>query len=132
MEHDREALFARGIELFNTREFFECHEVLEEIWTPTVQPERWFLQSLIHFAVGFYHHERGNTVGAVRQLRKGLRKIEGYLPHWGGVDTAAIETEVRGWLGVIESGGSVDSFPQVDWNGTYGPQPVRTAGVQAK
>lgn len=131
MEHDRQALFARGIELFNAREFFKCHEVLEEIWTPTVQPERWFLQSLIHFAVGFYHHQRGNTVGAVRQLRKGLRKIEGYLPEWGGVDTAAIEVAVRACLGVIENGGRVNRFPEVSWNGSYGPERVRTAGVKA-
>lgn len=130
MEHDREALFARGIELFNACEFYDCHEVLEEIWTPTVQPERWFLQSLIHFAVGFYHHQRGNTVGAVRQLRKGLRKIEGYLPRWGGVDTAAIEAEVRACLGVIENDGRVNRFPELDWNGSYGPQPVRTAGAK--
>jgi predicted metal-dependent hydrolase len=119
MEHDREALFARGIELFNTREFFECHEVLEEIWTPTVQPERWFLQSLIHFAVGFYHHQRGNTVGAVRQLRKGLRKIEGYLPAWGGVDTGAIESKVRACLSEIENGGIVEQFPAVHRTGRY-------------
>ena len=119
MEHDREALFARGIELFNTREFFECHEVLEEIWTPTVQPERWFLQSLIHFAVGFYHHQRGNTVGAVRQLRKGLRKIDGYLPDWGGVDTAAIEAEVRTCLNAIESGKKIEKFPDVRRTAPY-------------
>jgi hypothetical protein len=119
MEHDRDALFARGIELFNTREFFECHEVLEEIWTPTVQPERWFLQSLIHFAVGFYHHQRGNTVGAVRQLRKGLRKIEGYLPAWGGVDTGAIEEEVRVRLTVIENGRTVEQYPLLRQIGPY-------------
>ena len=123
MEHDREALFARGIELFNTQEFFECHEVLEEIWTPTVQPERWFLQSLIHFAVGFHHHQRGNTAGAVRQLRKGLRKIESYLPEWGGVDTAAIAREARTCLGVIEGGGQIGNFPKVVLTGS-----VATAG----
>lgn len=113
MKHGREALFARGIELFNNSEFFECHEVLEEIWTRTVQPERWFLQSLIHFAVGFHHHQRGNPVGAVRQLRKGLRKIEGYLPEWDGVDTAAIQGQVRACLSEIENGGRVKRFPVV-------------------
>lgn len=129
MGHDRQALFARGIKLFNEREFFECHEVLEEIWTPTVQPERWFLQSLIHFAVGFHHHQRGNTVGAVRQLRKGLRKIEAYLPEWGGVDTAAIESEVRRCLKTIESGGTVDRFPQLLWNGSFANKATVRAGV---
>lgn len=69
---DPRILFQQGIDLFNRREFFECHEVLEEVWTPTKQPDRWFLQSLIHFAVGFYHHRNKNYIGATRQLRKGI------------------------------------------------------------
>jgi formylglycine-generating enzyme required for sulfatase activity len=113
MRRDRQALFEYGIELFNREEFFECHEVLEEIWTPTAQPERWFLQSLIHFAVGFYHHRQGNTIGASRQLRKGLSKVQGYLPEWNGVQTAAIEREVRDCLAIIEAGGRIDYFPRI-------------------
>ena len=41
---------------------------------------RLFLQAMIHLAVGFYHCERGNPVGAARQLRKGLGKLAAYLP----------------------------------------------------
>jgi len=70
----------RGIELFNAGEFYECHEVLEDAWRPSGGAERYFLQALIHFAVGFYHHRQGNPVGAELQLRKGLRKLAGYLP----------------------------------------------------
>ena len=113
MQRDPRTLFDEGIDLFNRGEFFVCHEVLEEIWTPSEQPERWFLQSLIHFAVGFYHHQRGNSVGAVRQLTKGLRKIQNYLPEWGGVRTGEIEQEVRRCLAVIEGGGTIDRFPKI-------------------
>jgi predicted metal-dependent hydrolase len=112
-------LFHRAIELFNDCEFFQCHEVLEEIWTPARQPERWFLQSLIHFAVGFYHHRRGNTAGASRQLAKGLRKIQAYLPEWGGVRTAHIEQEVRRCLTIIERGENLDEFPKIEQFGPY-------------
>jgi len=122
MQKDAATLFDEGIELFNRCEFFDCHEVLEEIWTPTKQPERWFLQSLIHFAVGFYHHQRGNFAGATRQLRKGLRKIQGYLPEWGGVRTAAIEQEARRCLAVIEAGGRVEIFPKIEQFAAYRPQ----------
>jgi predicted metal-dependent hydrolase len=122
MQKDAATLFDEGIELFNRCEFFDCHEVLEEIWTPTEQPERWFLQSLIHFAVGFYHHQRGNFVGATRQLRKGLRKIQGYLPEWGGVRTAAIEEEARRCLEIIEAGGRVEIFPKIEQFAAYRPQ----------
>ena len=114
-------LFRRGIELFNRGEFFECHEVLEEVWTPTKQPERWFLQSLIHFAVGFYHHQKDNSIGATRQLRKGLEKIQAYLPEWGGIGTASIEADARRCLATIESGGRIEEFPKIQQFEEYAP-----------
>ena len=122
MAKDAQTLFQEGIDLFNRGEFFDCHEVLEEIWTPTQQPERWFLQSLIHFAVGFHHHQNDNVVGATRQLHKGLRKIQGYLPQWGGVRTAEIEQEVRRCLEIIGTGGRIDTFPKIEIYGAYQPQ----------
>ena len=121
---EQEALFQRGIDLFNREEFFECHEVLEELWTPTRQPERWFLQSLIHFAVGFYHHRHGNSVGAVRQLNKGLKKIQGYLPAWGGIETAAIEREARNCLAIVEAGKRIERFPKIELFSPYAPGPA--------
>ena len=99
-----ESEFLRGINLFNDGEFFECHEVLEEEWTPERGPRRLFLQSLIHVAVGLYHSGRGNPVGAARQLRKALRKLAGYLPEWEGVDTARLYREASDALTRIEAG----------------------------
>ena len=123
MQPDPKRLFQEGIDLFNRGEFYDCHEVLEEVWTPTKQPDRWFLQSLIHFAVGFYHHRNRNYIGATRQLRKGIKKIHGYLPEWDGVDTAAIEREARKCLQAIEAGGTVQQFPRIEQVGPYpGPK----------
>ena len=106
-------LLARGIQLFNDRQFFECHEVLEAEWTPERGPRRLFLQSLIHFAVGFYHDERGNPAGAVRQLRKGLRKLGAYLPDCEGIDTARLHTEAGEALARIEAGEAVAAYPRI-------------------
>jgi uncharacterized protein len=106
-------LLERGIALFNRGEYFECHEVLEEAWTPERGPRRLFLQSLIHMAVGFYHHQRGNQPGALRQLRKGLRKLAPYQPACERVDTARLEREVQLALREIESGGTVSPHPRI-------------------
>jgi hypothetical protein len=125
MEGDRGKLFRTGIELFNRQEFFQCHEVLEELWTVAKQPERWFLQALIHFAVGLYHHQRGNAAGAARQLAKSLRKIRAYLPEWGGVRVAQIEREARRCLAVVEAGGRIDDFPRIEQFAPYEPERVR-------
>jgi uncharacterized protein len=102
-----------GISLFNQGEFFRSHEVLEELWVRSVQPERWFLQSLIHFAVALHHHQRGNNIGAARQLAKCLRKIQSYLPEWGGLQTGVIEQDARRCLAMIEDGAKIESYPQI-------------------
>jgi|HubBroStandDraft_1064217.scaffolds.fasta_scaffold516909_1 predicted metal-dependent hydrolase len=100
----REPLYVRGIELYCAGEFFTCHEVLEELWTPMRGPHRLFLQALIHFAVAFYHQQRHNPLGAERQLRKALRKIERYLPMYEGVDTATLHREGLESLRRIQAG----------------------------
>lgn len=85
-----EPAFRHGIQLFNDGEYFECHEVLEDLWRPMQGPRRLFLQGVIHFAVALYHYQQNNLPGARRQLRKGLKKLAGYLPEFESVDTAAL------------------------------------------
>jgi predicted metal-dependent hydrolase len=66
-----------AISLFNRQAFFECHEVLEDLWRPLpAGPEKTFLQGLLQVGVGFYHWQRGNPVGARNKLRSGLEKLE--------------------------------------------------------
>jgi predicted metal-dependent hydrolase len=100
----REPLYLHGIELYKAGRFFECHEVLEELWTPMRGPHRLFLQALIHVAVAFYHQQRCNPLGAELQLRKAISKIERYLPLYEGMDTAALHREANESLRRILSG----------------------------
>lgn len=106
-------LLAHGIRLFNHHRFFECHEVLEAAWTPEFGPRRLFLQSLIHFAVAFYHDQRRNPAGAGRQLRKGLRKIQAYLPSYEGIDTARLYRDGLLAIEHLERGLSLAGYPQI-------------------
>jgi len=103
----------QGIELFNRQAFFECHEVLEDLWRPTRGPRRLFLQGVIHVAVGFYHHQQANPAGAERQLRKGLKKLAGYLPEFDAVNTALLYRETLACLETIVMGGGPDRFPEI-------------------
>lgn len=53
------------------RDYFECHEVLEEHWKEQPRGKRqlhWV--ALIQLAVGLYHHRRGNNSGAKRMYEK--------------------------------------------------------------
>ncbi|WP_077618658.1 DUF309 domain-containing protein [Bacillus sinesaloumensis] len=52
------------------RDYFECHEVLEEHWKKKPIPERSiFWVGLIQIAVSLYHHRRGNLPGALRMMK---------------------------------------------------------------
>ena len=108
--------FQHGIDLFNRGAFFECHEALEEIWTLERGPRRLFLQSLIHIAVAFYHVQRGNRVGADRQLHKGLKKLASYLPTCEGVDTRALYSDAQACLARLRNAEEMGEFPRIRLN----------------
>lgn len=55
------------------RDYFECHEILEDYWKEDPVPERkQYWVGLIQIAVSFYHHRRGNTAGALRMMKSAL------------------------------------------------------------
>ncbi len=99
--------------MFNNRQLFRCHEVLEEAWAAETGPRRVFLQSLIHLAVAFYHSQRNNPTGAGRQLRKGLRKLAAFLPSCEGIDTGRLHRDALAALERIEAGALGFDYPQI-------------------
>jgi predicted metal-dependent hydrolase len=106
-------LLLQGIQLFNDQKFFQSHEALEEAWISERGPRRQFLQALIHLAVGLYHSQRDNPVGAVRQLRKGLKKLAAYVPSCEGIDTARLYREALAVVETIEAGTPLSRYPQI-------------------
>lgn len=64
------------VEFHATRDFFECHELLEEYWKEHPDDplsETWL--GLIQLAVGLYHERRGNKRGAIKMLIQAERKL---------------------------------------------------------
>jgi uncharacterized protein len=113
-----DALLRRGIELFNRQDFFECHEVLEEAWTPERGPRRLFLQSIIHMAVACYHCRRGNIRGARGQFAKGLRKLAAYLPLCEQIDTRRLYQDCAVLLEQVQDGELPVEYPRIETAGT--------------
>jgi predicted metal-dependent hydrolase len=89
--------YLEGIKLFNSANFFEAHEVLEDVWRPARNPERKFLQSLIQVAVALHHHSRGNLVGARSLLARATRNLEPYPEKFGGVDLRVLRKSLQRW-----------------------------------
>ncbi|MGD7045480.1 DUF309 domain-containing protein [Jeotgalibacillus proteolyticus] len=58
------------------RDYFECHEILEEYWkenTPMRRDSIWV--GWIQLAVALYHQRRNNFSGAGRMINKALEKF---------------------------------------------------------
>jgi uncharacterized protein len=73
MEHYPNAYIEYLIHFHGERDYFECHEVLEEYWKehPNDPFSRAYV-GLIQIAVGLYHHRRGNVAGAVKMLQAAI------------------------------------------------------------
>lgn len=75
-----------GVRLFNRREFFECHDVLEELWTELAGDDRDFYQGLIQAAVALFHFGEGNLGGARKLYRSAKRYLAPYRPEFQRMD----------------------------------------------
>jgi hypothetical protein len=61
--------YLAGILFFNEHDFFEAHEVWEDLWSESHGAERRFYQGLIQAAVGLFHFSGGNLGGALKLYR---------------------------------------------------------------
>lgn len=88
-------LFLEGIQVFNDKEFFEAHEVWEEVWTQCVGERARFYQGLIQIAVTLEHMNRNNPRGVQRVWRTALTKFEGLPAIYMGLDIRKFIDSVR-------------------------------------
>ncbi|MGG4496947.1 DUF309 domain-containing protein [Brevibacillus reuszeri] len=77
------------------RDYFECHEILEEYWKSAPPHERkpvWV--GLIQIAVGLYHQRRGNLSGAIKMLTSALALVNEHQSDIRqlGLDSTALNT----------------------------------------
>jgi len=94
-EHSFEEIFSNGVDLFNKKEFFDCHDAFEELWMEERGERRLFLQGLIQAAVGCHHLSNGNTSGAISQYMKSLEKLKKYPDDYMGLDMQTFRKEIE-------------------------------------
>jgi uncharacterized protein len=95
--------YLQFIEKFNAGEYYECHDLLEEIWMEEKSDK--FLQGLLQMSVGLYHLEYGNIKGARWMFGNARKYLERYQPQHWGLDVS----EVIGYIQACEAG-----LPDVD------------------
>jgi uncharacterized protein len=105
-------LYLQGIEYFNECEFFEAHEVWEELWTEYRGELRRFYQGLIQAAVALHHFGNGNIRGAKKVYLSSTVYLEDYLPSCEGIDLEQFLAQFKECFADVLA--SEDEFPQIE------------------
>ncbi|MGK7956386.1 MAG: DUF309 domain-containing protein [Crocosphaera sp.] len=94
--------FLQGIEQFNQRDFYACHDTLEAIWIDSVESDKRFYQGILQVAVGCYHLTNHNWRGAVILLGEGVRRLRDYQPDYETVNVAQLLEESQALLKYLQ------------------------------
>lgn len=86
MEDPLPKQYLEAIELFNSEDFFECHDELEELWSEMQGGEKKFLQGMIQASVALFHFGNENLGGAKKVYISAVKYLEPFLPGAMGVD----------------------------------------------
>ena len=68
--------FQQGVDLFNAGEWYAAHDLFEELWHETADPERRSLQGILQVAVAQLHLQRGNRRGATILFGEALGRLK--------------------------------------------------------
>jgi predicted metal-dependent hydrolase len=109
---DYDSRFVDGVRYFNECDFFEAHEVWEELWADYQGPSRRFYQGLIQVAVCLHHFGNGNTRGAKKLFHSARGYLADYQPVHEGVDVSKLLGELETCCAEILN--SPDDFPRVE------------------
>jgi hypothetical protein len=96
MDSDLERkLYLDGITLFNEHQFFDAHEVWEDIWHMAFGTKFEFYQGMIQCAVALEHYRRSNARGVVSLY-------ESYNRHFKDVPKIFMGLNVEEFLGQMK------------------------------
>jgi len=106
--------WTRGVDLFNREEFFEAHEVVEDLWNERDGPEKEFLKGFIQAAVALEHKRRGNRNGFLSVLETAERYLRRADPGAGGLDVTALVADLEEFR-EREARGETPAWPRAAW-----------------
>jgi predicted metal-dependent hydrolase len=75
------------------RDYFECHEVMEELWLEEGRSP--LLQGLLQAAVGLHHWDNGNRSGAAKLMKAALGKLSSYADVVLGLDLTSLRRNLE-------------------------------------
>ena len=84
-----------GIALFNQKEFFEAHEVIEELWRETDGELKNFYRGLIQAAAALHHLKRGTFKGGLEVCKSAIALLKPYTPVTLGVQVQKLVDDLK-------------------------------------
>lgn len=94
--------FLQGIQQFNQRQFYECHDTLEAIWIEAPEIDKRFYQGILQIAVACHHLSNYNLRGAMILLGEGIRRLSDYEPDYQEVDVDQLIEESSNLLETLQ------------------------------
>jgi hypothetical protein len=75
-----------AVRQFNNRDWFECHETLEDLWMGETGEVRKFYEGILHVSVALHHWKNRNFGGTISLLRSGVDHLSHVQPVCQQVD----------------------------------------------
>jgi predicted metal-dependent hydrolase len=97
--------FWQGVEQFNSRQFYACHDTLEALWMEATEPQKTFYQGILQIAVALHHLGNSNWRGAVILLGEGINRLQRYPPAYAGIDVDDLLTSSAVMLTALQQAG---------------------------
>lgn len=111
---DYDQRYLQGIAYFNACEFFEAHEVWEDLWKDYAGDLRLFYKGLIQAAVALHHFGNGNIRGARKVYRSSRGYLDQYRPVCLGLDLEKFIAEFDACFADVAA--SQEEFPNLEIN----------------
>lgn len=109
---DYDPLYLKGIAYFNACEFFEAHEVWEELWKNYSGELRLFYKGLIQAAVSLHHFGNGNIRGARKVHLSSRAYLVQYRPVCEGLDVDRFVAQFDACFAEVVA--SQEEYPRIE------------------
>lgn len=86
--------FLKGLAHFNDGEFYDAHEVWEDLWHTLQGPDADFIKGLIQYATALHHFRRGNLKGTRTLVSGGTALLAPFDGEFWGVPVKKLRDDM--------------------------------------
>jgi len=112
-----------GLKLFNTKNFFEAHEELEEAWREEKGEVRDLYRGILQVAVVYLHTTRGNYDGAIKVYERCIKWLKAWPDVCRGIQVGKLRGDLENVIKEVRrlgreniNGFDISLFKNVVWN----------------